>query len=490
MNKKVVFLTGGTGVMGTEAIKKFLEHTDEFEVRALIRPSEKNRAKVEAYGDALTVVWGDLTDWNLLERSMEGVDYVLHIGALLNPLCTDYPPEVTLKTNYGSTLAMLRGIKRFGQQDTTHFVYVGTVEETGHHAMPKHWGRVGDPLQPPVYSYYALSKCASERAVAESGLKYWASVRQSFQNPNNPVAMDYPIVGEMPYDNCSEHIDSESSGNLMLQICLNAPEEFWRHGYNIGGGEGFRFVQHEWLRALHGDIRAGWEPKWLARKNYHGQFFSDSDRLQELVPYRLKTGEQLLHDELRFQIGVLKSRPRMTPEESKQHNHDICAKPEGTVWAAEHSEEHLRVYYGSREKYEAIPDDWAKIELKSPSMTPTYLDHGFDESKPVAELDIEDMRQAARFRGGECLSESMVKGDMYTPLRWRCAHGHEFEATPNLVLFMGHWCPEELRGEWNYYEQARVNPFFAQCWDYEHEGEEPFAVKMACDDTLISPDFK
>ena len=76
------------------------------------------------------------------------------------------------------------------------------------------------------------------------------------------------------------------------------------------------------------------------------------------------------------------------------------------------------------------------------------------------------------------------------PLRWRCAHGHEFEATPNLVLFMGHWCPEELRGEWNYYEQARVNPFFAQSWDYEHEGEEPFAVKMACDDTLISPDFK
>ena len=55
---------------------------------------------------------------------------------------------------------------------------------------------------------------------------------------------------------------------------------------------------------------------------------------------------------------------------------------------------------------------------------------------------------------------------------------------------MGHWCPEELRGEWNYYEQARVNPFFAQCWDYEHEGEEPFAVKMVCDDTLISPDFK
>ena len=204
MNKKVVFLTGGTGVMGTEAIKKFLEHTDEFEVRALIRPSEKNRAKVEAFGGELNVVWGDLTDWDLLERSMEGVDYVLHIGALLNPLCTDYPPEVTLKTNYGSTLAMLRGIKRFGQQDTTHFVYVGTVEETGHHAMPKHWGRVGDPLQPPVYSYYALSKCASERAVAESGLKYWASVRQSFQNPNNPVAMDYPIVGELSLIHISE----------------------------------------------------------------------------------------------------------------------------------------------------------------------------------------------------------------------------------------------------------------------------------------------
>ena len=27
---------------------------------------------------------------------------------------------------------------------------------------------------------------------------------------------------------------------------------------------------------------------------------------------------------------------------------------------------------------------------------------------------------------------------------------------------MGHWCPHCLTKEWNYYEQAKVNPFFAQ----------------------------
>lgn len=480
--KKTVFLTGGTGIMGMETIRKFMDHTDEFELRVFARPSEVNYEKLSEFGDNIKVIWGNLMDFDLVSSCMEGVDYVLHVGALIPPMASDYPADIAMRTNYGSTLAMLRGIKAFGQEETTHFVYIGTVEETGHHSMPHHWGRVGDPLQPPVYCYYASSKCAAERAVAESGLKYWVSVRQSFQHPNNPVSAGYPIIGMAPPDSCAEHIDAESSGNLMLQICRSAPDNFWRRAYNIGGGEGFRLSNYALIKALHGDSRRGYDPKWLATHNYHGQFFTDSDLLQELVPYRLKTAEEFLAEELKFQIKVAKSGPRLTPEEAKAKNKRICSKPGGTIWAVEtNNEEAIRVYYGSREKYEAIPDNWDEIPIPAPDMTPSYMDHGFDETKPVAELDIDDMRQAAAFRGGKCLSDTMVKGDIYTPLRWQCAMGHEFTATPNLVLFLGHWCPDCMNGEWNYYEQARVNPFFAQSWNYMHENEEPFSVKMECD---------
>lgn len=489
--KKVVFLTGATGTMGTQTVKKFMDYTDEFELRVLARKTPVNEEKLAPYADRLTIIWGDLLDFDQMTACMEGVDYVLHVGALLNPMATDYPADVVMRTNYGSTLAMLRGIKKFGQEEKTHFVYVGTVEEVGHRSPPLQWGRVGDPLQPPVECYYALSKVASERAVAESGLKYWVSVRQSFQHPNNPLAAEYPIIGMVPPDSFAEHIDSESSGNLMLQICRNAPEEFWGMAYNMGGGEEFRWSHYDYIKQLHGNARNGWEPKWLATQNYHGHFFSDSDRLNELVPYRLKNWQQFLGEEMKFQIKMIKSQPRRTPEESKAENQRICSLPGGTIWAVENNDEdHIRMLYGSREKYEAIPDTWDDIPIVELSHEPTDLDHGYDETKPVSQLGLEDMRQAAKFRGGECLSETMEPGAMMVPLRWRCGLGHEFEARPNTILKLGHWCPHCMNDHWNYFEQARVSPFFAQVWDYLHEGEEPYSYKMESDAAAMEALFE
>jgi len=44
---------------------------------------------------------------------------------------------------------------------------------------PIHWGRVGDPIKPSIFDYYAVSKIASERLVIESRLEYWVSLRQT-----------------------------------------------------------------------------------------------------------------------------------------------------------------------------------------------------------------------------------------------------------------------------------------------------------------------
>lgn len=54
-------------------------------------------------------------------------------------------------------------------------------------------------------------------------------------------------------------------------------------------------------------------------------------------------------------------------------------------------------------------------------------------------LTIEEMREIAKSRGGECLSK--IYKDNKTPLRWRCANGHEWEARPNNIKSLGQWCP-------------------------------------------------
>ena len=116
----------------------------------------------------------------------------------------------------------------------------------------------------------------------------------------------------------------------------------------------------------------------------------------------------------------------------------------------------------SQVDYEALKNG---IEIRK-------LDHGYDESKPDSELDIEDVRKAANFRGGKVLSASMKKGDLYTKIDWACHEGHVFSATPYLVLKTGHWCPECSSPPWNFGKQVKHNPFYAQLYYDDHKENE------------------
>ena len=53
-------------------------------------------------------------------------------------------------------------------------------------------------------------------------------------------------------------------------------------------------------------------------------------------------------------------------------------------------------------------------------------------------LSIEEMREIAKKKGGECLSEKYVNCDF--KLRWRCGKGHEWDASPDSVKRIS-WCP-------------------------------------------------
>ena len=54
-----------------------------------------------------------------------------------------------------------------------------------------------------------------------------------------------------------------------------------------------------------------------------------------------------------------------------------------------------------------------------------------------ASLTIEEMHKIAAERNGKCLSTEYINTD--TKIKWECAEGHTWEATPNSVKF-GSWC--------------------------------------------------
>jgi hypothetical protein len=140
----------------------------------------------------------------------------------------------------------------------------------------------------------------------------------------------------------------------------------------------------------------------------------------------------------------------------------LSRKQRGTMAAVRGgNEQGIAAFFGSLENWRRI-GDWSTFTPLEPSRTPTYLDHGFDESKSPGDWTKADYIEAAAFRGGELLDTDPVPGNAATPLNWRCAFGHEFTGSPRLILTAGHWCPDCITDTGRYAEQAERNAFLAQ----------------------------
>lgn len=253
------------------------------------------------------------------------------------------------------------------------------------------------------------------------------------------------------------------------------PEEFWHGIYNIGGGQGWRLTNWDLQLAISGamgvtDVRRWYNRNWFATRNFHGQWFTDSDRLEELVPFRRDSFEAAL-------AGAVATLPHAVRNAGKVPSwivknavmRPLTRKPRGTMQAIAHNRtDEIAAHFGSYDRWREIRD-WSTFEPPAPSRTPKLLDHGYDESKPQSSWSKVDYAGAAAFRGGELVSVDAVPGDVATPLLWRCAFGHVFAGSPRLVVFGGNWCPECVRDSSGYDLQAEHNPFLAQLDDAEQE---------------------
>lgn len=483
MYKTTVMITGATGTMGAATLREFIPHLSRYNLRLLVRPSRRNRRKMASYASmpGIEIIWGDLLDPVAVDTALGNADIVLHIGGMVSPMA-DYEPELTMRTNVGAMRNIVNAVKSRQDADNIKVVYIGSVSQTSQRSGDCIWGRTGDPLVASAFDYYGVSKIMAERELASSGLKHWVSLRQSgILYPELLFKGSDPITFHVPLNGVLEWATVEDSARLMVGVCSDqVPERFWNNFYNIGSGESFRLTNYEFECMLLKAINCPppekvFESNWFATRNFHGQWYLDSDKLEDLVPFR----RNIPADEYFNQLAAgLPWYFRLTPLAPahiiKMVMKRLANTPGlGTLYWLKHpeTEDHVKAYFGSRKAWSQIPD-WDKMELSHPDGQPRLLNHGYDETKPASELNIKDMNDAARWRGGECLSATMAKGDLDTPLEWKCAMGHTFKASPLIVLKGGHWCPECMPAPWRYDAEARVNPFLAQVWYSSHDKDE------------------
>lgn len=464
--KKTVFITGVTGIMGSAGMNELYARKDKFKIKALVRRNKQNIKKMSQWPN-VEVIWGDLTHYNSILEGVTGADIVLHVGGMVSPKA-DYLPKTTRRINVGAAQNIVKAVNEQPNGADIKVVYIGSVAQTSDRNAPIHWGRTGDPICISVYDHYAISKTIAERIIVQ-GVKKWVCLRQSGILYGGILKNYDPIMFHVPLGGVLEWATVEDSGRLLANVCEDwVPESFWNNFYNIGSGESFRLTNFQFIQKLLHTISCPkpekiFDANWFVLRNFHGQWYADSDKLNDILKFR----EDISCDQYFARLGKLVPwyfhLAKIAPSFLIKH---LGMKPlanrknVGTMWWIKNNDQQrIPAFFGSREKWEAIPN-WKSLDTTPPTKQITYLDHGYNESKPA--LDIEDIKRAAEFRGGQCLSDSL--DSMADNLKWRCNCGCEFEASANLILKGGHWCPHCLPAPWNYNQIAARNPFFAQVW--------------------------
>jgi len=111
-----VLVTGGTGFIGSHLVRRNLE--EGCDVHVLVLPGSPKPREYEKSG--IDMVYGDIRDFESVERAVEGVEVVFHLAAKV----TDWAPkELFYRINVSGIrniceASLRKGIKRFVEVST------------------------------------------------------------------------------------------------------------------------------------------------------------------------------------------------------------------------------------------------------------------------------------------------------------------------------------------------------------------------------------
>lgn len=506
MHKTLVAVTGASGAMGAEVVKALLESEKGFSLRIFLFTKDRKKmpkflkSVLKAHPGRVETLCGDLAERADCDRFVAGADYIFHCAAVIPPH-SDHSHVHAERGNYIATKNLVDAVVAAGGAATTRFIHVSTVALYGHRTYKHPWIRIGDPLLPSIYDNYALFKLKAERYVLESPIRYWVSLRQTavlhkYLFTNN---LQDGLMFHTPWNAPFEWATDRDSGLLCKHLAERDSAGhlpgFWRRCYNVGGGYDCRVTGYETITSgfssLGRTAKSFFKPHWNAARNFHGGWFADSKELESYCGFQRESHadfwNRMAEKYWYFKLGAAVPSSVISLAVFKRLLRNTNAP---AYWVKRHMEGRINAFFGSQEGYAAIPRTWDNYLLLCEGKTPEgeidydtfkddrqippgmLLEHGYDTHKADTALDIEDMRAAAEYRGGLCLSEQMTPGDLYTKLEWMCCDGHRFFATPYAVLKAGHWCETCEEATEQYNELVKKVPFYAQIWYDSHDGTE------------------
>lgn len=146
-------ITGGAGFIGSNLVRELLERNET--VRVLDNMATGRKENLEDIMDKIEFINGDFTNSEIAQTAAEGVDFIIHLGAIPSVQRSVENPERSHNSNTLGTLNMLLAAR---DKNVKRFVYAASSSAYGDSPiMPK---REDMPTMPK--SPYAAQKLMGE----------------------------------------------------------------------------------------------------------------------------------------------------------------------------------------------------------------------------------------------------------------------------------------------------------------------------------------
>ena len=126
----VFLVTGGAGFIGSHLVQALIERGDEVRVLDNFATGKREHVKLfngHPHADRVTVTEGDVRDGTLVAQLMDGVDYVLHLAAVVSVPLSMREPGLTNEVNVNGTLNILAAALQIQGQASGLFQFMRRV---------------------------------------------------------------------------------------------------------------------------------------------------------------------------------------------------------------------------------------------------------------------------------------------------------------------------------------------------------------------------
>ena len=275
---KKVLVTGAAGTIGMNVIKYLLSE-GKYDITAIDLKNKGNYRKLKKYKRRINIIYGDISDSNLIEDVIKETNYVIHLAGVTLPL-GNLNEKLTYEVDYKGTENIVRAIDFYNQD--CHLLYASSASVYGKIDNDEVSVSTKPNLLPS--DYYSKSKLDAEEIIKKK-LKNYSIYRL-------PVVLTNPIKENYIYSyspSAKLEVITDTDAAYMFSRAIDKIDEVNKKTFNVGGGENCRItgknLNNEILK-IYGISKKYINNKVFVDKNFYSYYFKDSDKLEDILSYR------------------------------------------------------------------------------------------------------------------------------------------------------------------------------------------------------------